>query len=316
MTDRKITLRCSNPYMRDTRSAKVFAMQNIEIHHSNMSEDERLAITPFRCGQCISCKLAKAREWQLRILLEAHTHEDNIFVGLTYTDDELPLTDDGVQNLYPRDLTNWLKRYRKQYGKRFRYFAIGEYGDKTLRPHYHAVLFGVPREEHASIKRTWGMGRISTDPVNEKTAAYISGYCIKKLTSDKDERLAPQQHPEFMRSSRRNGGLGIRYIEEFAKKIDKNQYVNNIDTIKTFAYLGKRWSIGRYLGTKLMDFLEIPCHQRSERLHEYQNSLFIQHLYQNHSIRNSIIEAADEQLKRNEAKYERHIINRKRRPLK
>lgn len=312
----RIKLKCSNPYMRDNRTAKVHAMNGAEIHHINLSPEERLAITPFRCGQCISCRLAKAREWQLRILLEAHTHQDNIFVGLTYRDEELSLTDDGVQNLNPHEATKWLKRFRKHYKKPFRYLLVGEYGDLSLRPHYHAILFGVPRLEHALIRRTWGMGHISTDPVNAKTAAYISGYSIKKLTSDKDERLSPQQNPEFMRSSRKNGGLGIRYIEQFAKKLKKNQYVDNWETIqKPFKFKGKNWSIGRYLGTKLMDFLEIPCDKRSEKLFEYQNQLFIQHLYDGDNMQKSIIEESDEIIDRNERMVKLHHERRKRRQL-
>ena len=39
------------------------------------------------------------------------------------------------------DFQKFIKRLRKDYD--IKYFACGEYGDKTLRPHFHAILFGV-----------------------------------------------------------------------------------------------------------------------------------------------------------------------------
>lgn len=37
------------------------------------------------CGQCIACRLNKARQWSIRCMHEARYHSDNAFVTLTYT---------------------------------------------------------------------------------------------------------------------------------------------------------------------------------------------------------------------------------------
>lgn len=47
--------------------------------------------------------------------------------------------------LYYRDITLFLKRLRKHifkyYGEKIRFYIIGEYGTKSLRPHWHCLLF-------------------------------------------------------------------------------------------------------------------------------------------------------------------------------
>ena len=60
-------------------------------------------------------------------------------VTLTYRPEELP--EHG--SLVPGDFTRFVKRVRKAESKRFSYYAAGEYGEKTARPHYHAVFFGL-----------------------------------------------------------------------------------------------------------------------------------------------------------------------------
>ena len=47
--------------------------------------------------------------------------------------------------LYYRDIQLFLKRFRKHifkyYGEKIRFYIIGEYGTKSLRPHWHCLLF-------------------------------------------------------------------------------------------------------------------------------------------------------------------------------
>jgi len=93
------------------------------------------------CGYCEACRLTYRQTWAARIQLEAQCHAENIFVTLTYDQDHLP----DPPQLVPDHLSAFVKRLRARFAPlQFRFFACGEYGSRTLRPHYHVVLFGLP----------------------------------------------------------------------------------------------------------------------------------------------------------------------------
>ena len=90
------------------------------------------------CGKCILCRKQKAAEWSLRMYHELSTSQKASFVTLTYDDTKLPAN----QTLVKAHLQNFMKRLRKRIEpEKLRYYAVGEYGDKTQRPHYHMILF-------------------------------------------------------------------------------------------------------------------------------------------------------------------------------
>ena len=74
----------------------------------------------------------------MRIMNEVRMHDVSCFVTLTYNDENLPKDN----TLVKEDLQKFWKdlRYRI-FPEKIRYFASGEYGDETQRPHYHAVIF-------------------------------------------------------------------------------------------------------------------------------------------------------------------------------
>lgn len=92
------------------------------------------------CGRCIGCRLEKSRQWAARCVFEATKHKDNCFITLTYSDENLPFG----KSLDPYHLEKFWKRLRKKLGPdhKIKYFAAGEYGETTKRPHYHAIVFG------------------------------------------------------------------------------------------------------------------------------------------------------------------------------
>lgn len=142
------------------------------------------------CGHCILCRQEHARQWAVRITHEATLHDTNCFVTLTYDEEHVP--EDG--NLRYRDLQLFWKRLRKQVAD-LRYYAVGEYGDKSDRPHYHACIFGQDFTEARTILReqptrlwtnellrtAWGMGHVSVGALNFQTAMYTTTYITKKL---------------------------------------------------------------------------------------------------------------------------------------
>ncbi len=142
------------------------------------------------CSQCIGCRITKSREWAIRCVHEAQTHEENTFATLTYNDEHLP--PGGSLNL--RDWTLFAKRLRKKRGH-LRYFQCGEYGDED-RAHHHAILFGIGFRDKVKwryennnwtylsqeLSDLWGKGFITIGDVSFQSAAYVARYTLKKLT--------------------------------------------------------------------------------------------------------------------------------------
>ena len=81
------------------------------------------------------------------------------FITLTYNDESLPRTKEGYPTLLKKQVQDYIKRLRNAHvaylkkeqrkvhneykitGKPIRYYAVGEYGSQTRRPHYHILLF-------------------------------------------------------------------------------------------------------------------------------------------------------------------------------
>lgn len=217
-------------------------------------------LRPYPCGQCLPCRVNRRRMWAHRIMLEATQHSSSVFVTLTYDDEHLP--EDG--SLRPRDLQLWLKRLRKFMAPtKIRFYAVGEYGDETGRPHYHAVLFGFPScssfgtvynrsgccDSCRVVRDTWGKGRIHVGVLEKDSAGYVCGYVVKKMTKADDVRLNGR-HPEFARQSRMPG-IGRDAMFEVADRLMK--YELNVNDIFTLRHGPKQMPLGRYLRMKLAE---------------------------------------------------------------
>ena len=164
------------------------------------------------CGHCFACRQAKAFEWTTRLILERASHNKVGFVTLTYENltrkDELS----SIYSLKPDDLKNFWKRLRKRSGRKFKYFACGEYGGMFGRPHYHAIVFGLSPsfEDRALVDKCWNLGRTQIAPVTLGRIKYVCGYVIKKYSKEVNKREYFEKGLEvpFQRSSR---GLGLDY---------------------------------------------------------------------------------------------------------
>lgn len=183
------------------------------------------------CGQCRGCRLARATEWAIRAVHEAQLHERNCFVTLTYSPANIPAD-------WSVDVTVWqdfAKRVRRELGP-FRFLHCGEYGSKTLRPHYHACMFGVDFGRldwipvkpglwtSLSLSERWGLGQVTVGDVTWQSAAYVARYVMSKATGklresryervDSETGECWQVAPEYSTMSRRPG-LGAKWFERF-----------------------------------------------------------------------------------------------------
>lgn len=92
------------------------------------------------CGKCKDCVRVKARDWKVRLYHHSLTEGEGIFVTLTYNDKHLE-----DNNLDYSHFQLFMKRLRKLFpNNEISMFCAGEYGSKSLRRHFHAIIFGVP----------------------------------------------------------------------------------------------------------------------------------------------------------------------------
>lgn len=210
----------------------------------------------YPCGQCLPCRINRRRLWAHRILLESLCHEWSAFVTLTYSDEDLP--DDRSVSVVA--VQNFLKRLRKAaYPRRIRFFACGEYGDISWRPHYHLALFGVHPGESELVAECWPFGMVDLGEVNNDSAQYIAGYVTKKLTSLKDDDVAIKLGgltPEFARMSLRPGlgALALSGLSEWlTTELGSRWIVENGDVPYVLQHGKRRAPLGRYLRQKLRE---------------------------------------------------------------
>lgn len=149
------------------------------------------------CGKCIGCRADQSMMWAIRIYHEASCHETNSFVTLTYADPP-------PEQISKKHLQDFFKRLRHRFD--FRYFACGEYGEQTRRPHYHACFFGEDFRQHSYriseslygndiLAETWGHGMVSIGSLEMSSACYVAGYVNKKIGDEETFSLMSRKPP-------------------------------------------------------------------------------------------------------------------------
>lgn len=171
------------------------------------------------CGHCINCKKERSKQWAFRLMCEYKEWPCSVFVTLTFDSPYLTLVPDAQPPYYatisPRDVTLFMKRLRKNLGgRKIKYYACGEYGSTTYRPHYHLILFNVDFSDTAVIEKSWSKGFVKVEEVNIATVSYVAGYVQKKLYGS--ESYPDLIFPPFSRMSK---NLGAKYFIDNAEKI-------------------------------------------------------------------------------------------------
>lgn len=220
------------------------------------------------CGDCLPCTINRRRVIKHRILLENQLWPSSVFLTLTYSDDKLPKD----YSVSPEDVKQFMYRLRKAYRKKTRqnlkFYLVGEYGEKTQRPHYHLALFNYPqcinpnknyfkkqkfqecKCEHCSlISKAWGNGHIFSGTITADSATYVAQYVTKKMTKASDPRLMGR-HPEFSRQSNRPA-LGAVFIDKMAEQLTRYGKTSKDDLPRLLSHGGKRLPLGRYLSERL-----------------------------------------------------------------
>lgn len=234
-------LRCERPYVfrydRDKHDEKTKKYDGIYL----------------RCGKCISCVLQKGKDWRDRIVLEAKGigYSNCTFCTLTFSDDALYKR--GSRKLDKRDCQLFIKRLRILASRRglassVRYYICGEYGDKTFRPHYHAILFGLSPNDstHELLRVAWNQGFVHIGAVTAKSAAYVAGYTCKSEISSlyiRKKSSAPEFHLQSL-------GLGKAFVIQVAKASEGLS-----DIIRVLVVDGKKIKTPSYIVRKARELI-------------------------------------------------------------
>jgi len=190
----------------------------VEVGHGGYVSRTELRVVP--CGRCPYCLQRRRTQWTQRLEYELRDHTTASFVTLTYNNSFVPIashseTSEILLSLCKRDLQLFFKRLRKLLSFPIRYYAIGEYGGNTERPHYHAIIFGLPphspelQEAWTDPKTKFSIGHTHCGAVTESSIAYVTAFHVglNDLLDDYDQAI----EPPFSTMSRMPG-LGHSYI--------------------------------------------------------------------------------------------------------
>lgn len=277
----KPLIRLYNPDNKE-QSGRVYSLARFsqlsgkQLKYEDLMYNPKVMLIP--CGQCIGCRIRQREDWTTRIELEARDYpkEEVWFITLTYDEDHVPgmIVKTGeimrkvqytwkpgeerpssVQVLLYEDIQKFLKRLRKAYRDKLRYFVAGEYGEQTARPHYHMILYGWKPTDLENLYKIhhngyytskwltniWGMGQIQIAQAVPETYRYVAGYVTKKMYEIDGKKANAyyelgQTKPFACMSLK--PGLGDQYFQEHKEEIWRRGYIQCTN--------GKRAQIPRY----------------------------------------------------------------------
>lgn len=160
--------------------------------------------------------------------------------------------------------------------RKIRFYGVGEYGDKTERPHYHVLLFGYPpclnggtqysavRTSCCSscdlIRSVWGFGHVGLGSVTHNSVRYVCSYMTKNMRHRHDARLKGRE-PEFSYKSMRPG-IGYPALRELTETIlfyglDDKDDKRKGKVPTHIAHNQVKRPLGRYLRGKVAEMLQM-----------------------------------------------------------
>lgn len=231
----------------------------------NSRDRDRGSPLQLPCGGCSGCRRDRVASWALRCQHESQTWTSSLVATLTYDEEHLP----PLGQLEPKHLQLFIKKLRRNFdgfdpladgSTPIRFFAVGEYGDKSSRPHYHALLFNLSPEDikpygsrylqSPKIAKLWEHGSVILDRISPESCAYVAGYALKKIRQidrrEPRELIDPATGevayyvPPFMRCSNRPG-IGAHWYHRYSRDLLRGHVQHQ----------GKKLPIPRYYADRL-----------------------------------------------------------------
>lgn len=195
-------------------------------------------------------------------------HSQNCFITLTYNDEHL-----GDNRLDYRDFQLFMKKLRKLTNNKIGFHAVGEYGEKSKRKHWHAIIFGWEpadkkkiettnlghdRFDSETLKKLWPYGLSDVGSVTMQSAGYVSRYNAKKLVHGND---GSHEYDPISKKSNKQA-IGKAWIEKYYQDVFNTGSVRLLD--------GTAISIPRYYEkwfkeNKPTEWLAYVTHQKAEK---------------------------------------------------
>lgn len=229
------------------------------------------------CGRCPVCVKKRVSSWSVRLLKEADVSTSALFVTLTYATDNVPITPNGWMSLDKTDLQKFFKRLRKHHEHKIKYYAVGEYGTKTHRPHYHVILYNSTAE---AVCKAWTLGHVHIGQLTPASCGYTLKYISKEKRTQKpnDDRKAI-----FSVMSK---GIGKHYVDDPANRkwhlaaLDERYFVPAGNGVKASMprYYRERLYNSEQFG-HLKGVLEKNAMKKEEELHKKYSSWHIAQLH-------------------------------------
>lgn len=231
--------------------------------------DGRVLHVPMTCGECMECRAAKRRDWQLRLTEDIKANTNGKLVVLTFSNESVTAIAKKVNQVTkktPRktitlangkkrtyyktevlqrtngiegyDLDNAIATYamrefnelwRKKYGKALRHWTVTELGHRNTE---NIHLHGIiwTNEPYSAIRERWKYGFIWPRPHEEKTT-YVGERTINY--NIKYVHKMDKDHPNYKSIILASPGVGRNYVD--TNQAGRNKYNGNdtVDTYKT-----------------------------------------------------------------------------------
>ena len=230
---------------------------------------EKVSFVP--CGKCLGCVLDHSKNRAMRMYLESLYSTCTYFFTLTYNDEHIP----SDYQLHKKDLQVFIQKLRNYYRNEFgitgiRYYACGEYGGNTGRPHFHVVFFNLPLSrldfkffynknidlschqvgsafngnkyyDYEFLEKIWDKGfHYVTDCDDIAVFNYVARYVNKKKQLDDNTKKILKEkgiQTEFNLMSTRPGISQLYYLDNMQKLLSNNG---------TIYISGQPYSVDRY----------------------------------------------------------------------
>lgn len=221
------------------------------------------------CGKCPSCLYRRQAGWIFRLEKEQQTSSSAAFLTLTYSEENLPWSEQGYPTLHKKHHQLFIKRLRKTITTNFeesqpiKYYSCGEYGEKTHRPHYHSIMFNLPDEyiQHPELlTKDWRLGNTLVAEANSQTIAYTTKYINKTLYTSGQDDLDDRQK-EFSMMSK---GIGMDYLTP-----QMIQYYKKQKTPYLIVENGEKRTMPRIYKNKIYtEHEKLQLNRKTERFHK------------------------------------------------